>query len=628
MATFTGTAASESILPSFVSPTVASSGASTPTSADDTLNGLGGNDTLDGGGGNNVLDGGAGNDTLIWNVGGGTNLFEGGSETDTAQVNGGGSAEQFTVAASGTRVRFDGLSPTAFSLDIGTTERLELFMGAGADTFSATGNLAALIALYLDGGSGNDTILGGNGSDTLLGGADDDFIDGNQGSDTAFLGDGNDVFQWDPGDGSDLIEGQSGFDTLRFNGSGGAEIFALSANGGRAFLTRNLGPVVMDLNDVEQIDIHALVGADAITVNDLTGTDVTRVNVKLGSSIGTTTGDGAVDGVTVNGGGGNDALSVSTGATALVVVTGAEAANDSVRVNALAGVDTIVAGGFEFALVVDGGTEADAVSYTNATAGVTVSLLDESSNQGVAAGHTYISIEGIIGSGFDDLLTGDLGSNRLDGGAGADELRGLGGNDLYVVDNAGDVVVETAGDGSLDRVLTNTSYALLAAAEIEILATSDASSMAAINLTGNAVSQSIIGNRGANILKGKGGDDTLLGRKGNDTLDGGTGDDNFVFNTRPRSTNIDTIKNYVRADDTIVLDNDIFVSLATTGKLSKSAFHASTSGKAHDLNDRILYETDTGRLYYDKDGTGSAHAIQFATLAGHPTIGASDFVIV
>src|SRR5262249_11840396 len=85
-----------------------------------------------------------------------------------------------------------------FTLDIGTTENLVVNMNGGDDTFSATGNLAALISVTVDGGAGNDTILGGNGADHLLGGDGDDFIDGNQGNDTAFLGAGNDVFQWDP----------------------------------------------------------------------------------------------------------------------------------------------------------------------------------------------------------------------------------------------------------------------------------------------------------------------------------------------------------------------------------------------------------------------------------------------
>ena len=185
----------------------------TGSQGNDVLRGDDGNDTLTGGPGDDQVFGDAGNDRLIWNPGDGTDLFEGGDGSDTAEVNGGNGAEVFTVTANGTRVRFDRLDPAPFSLDIGTTENLVLNMNGGDDTFSATGNLAALISLRVDGGAGNDTILGGNGVDILLGGDGNDFVDGNQGNDVALLGAGDDVFQWDPGDGSDTVEGQAGFDT-------------------------------------------------------------------------------------------------------------------------------------------------------------------------------------------------------------------------------------------------------------------------------------------------------------------------------------------------------------------------------------------------------------------------------
>ncbi len=81
------------------------------------------------------------------------------------EVNGGNGDEQFTVTANGTRVRFDRLNPAPFSIDIGTSEKLILNMNGGNDSFSATGNLAALIQITVDGGTGNDTILGSNGAD-------------------------------------------------------------------------------------------------------------------------------------------------------------------------------------------------------------------------------------------------------------------------------------------------------------------------------------------------------------------------------------------------------------------------------------------------------------------------------
>ncbi|HKP24008.1 MAG TPA: calcium-binding protein, partial [Dongiaceae bacterium] len=203
-------------------------------SGNDVLLGRGGFDLLFGGADNDTLTGGdaddqmfgeGGDDRMIWNPGDDTDLFEGGAGTDTAEVNAGNGAEIFAITANGARVRFDRLDPAPFSIDIGTSEQLVLNANGGNDVVTATGNLAALIQLTIDGGAGNDTILGSNGKDTLLGGDGDDFIDGQQGDDVAFLGAGDDVFQWDPGDGSDVVEGQAGIDTMLFDGSAGDENF-------------------------------------------------------------------------------------------------------------------------------------------------------------------------------------------------------------------------------------------------------------------------------------------------------------------------------------------------------------------------------------------------------------------
>ena len=122
----------------------------------------------------------------------------------------------------------------------------------GDDSFSATGNLAALITVTVDGGAGNDTILGGNGADMLLGGDGNDFIDGQQGNDVVLLGAGDDIFQWDPGDGSDTVEGQAGTDTLLFNGAQHRTRRSTSRpTAGAVRFTRDVGNITMDVNDVE-----------------------------------------------------------------------------------------------------------------------------------------------------------------------------------------------------------------------------------------------------------------------------------------------------------------------------------------------------------------------------------------
>jgi Ca2+-binding RTX toxin-like protein len=391
----------------------------------DTLLGKGGVDFLFGGAGNDVLTGGdgddqvfgeSGNDRMIWNPGDDSDLFEGGADFDTAEVNGGNGDETFTATANGARVRFDRLAPAPFSLDIGTTEQFVVNMNGGNDTFSATGNLASLIQLVVDGGAGNDTILGGNGADILLGGDGNDFVDGNQGNDVAFLGAGNDVFQWDPGDGNDVVEGQDGADTVLFNGSAGAEAIAVSANGAGTLLTRNLGNISLDMNGVETLALKALGGADAITVGDLTGTALTQVDVDIAGTFGGSAGDAQTDTVSLNGTAGADAIQVTgqgssasvLGLAARVNVTGSEGALDQLVVNGGAGKDTINA-------------------------------------SGLAAGVVRLTIDGGAG---DDTVLGSAGADIILGGDGNDVVQGRQGNDTALLGANDDVFVWNPGDGS------------------------------------------------------------------------------------------------------------------------------------------------------------------------------------
>ena len=383
----------------------------------DTLLGKGGFDLLFGGTENDTLTGGdaddqafgqGGNDRMIWNPGDDTDLNEGASGDDTVEVNGGNGAEAFTTTANGTRVRFDRVNPAPFAIDIGTAENLTLKANGGNDSHSATGDLAPLIKITANGGTGNDTLLGSNGIDRLLGGDGDDLVDGQQGNDTALLGAGNDVFQWDPGDGSDTVEGQDGTDNLPFNGNNGDELFEASANGARVRFTRNLGSIVMDLDDVESIDARALGGTDNLTVNDLSGTDVTEVRPDLSAAAGSN--DGA-DNVTVNATNGDDVVPVTgagasaqvRGLAALVSVSGIVAGSDRITVNALAGDD-----------VVDAST--------------------------LAATSALLTVNG--GDGDDVILGGD-GDDTLNGGAGDDVILGGLGNDVITGAPGDDVVIQS-----------------------------------------------------------------------------------------------------------------------------------------------------------------------------------------
>jgi len=110
-----------------------------------------------------------------------------------------------------------------------------------------------------------------------------------------------------------------------------------------------------------------------------------------------------------------------------------------------------------------------------------------------------------------DTLSGNAGNDTLDGGAGADQLHGGAGNDTYIVDNSGDIVVESANAG-YDRVSSSVSLTLTANVEALTLTGS-----ASINGTGNALANTIDGNAAANVLNGGSGADTLSGGAGNDT---------------------------------------------------------------------------------------------------------------
>jgi predicted lipoprotein with Yx(FWY)xxD motif len=229
---------------------------------------------------------------------------------DSVVVNGTAGNDAIQIAGDPSGASISGLRPHVAIQHQEPTDQLAVHGLTGNDSIDASGLAAAAIALTLDGGAGNDTIAGGQGVETSVGGSGNDVVDGNKGADTAQLGSGDDLFVWDPGDGSDVVEGQDGLDTMRFNGAAAAEQFTLSANGTRFRLFRDLGGVTMDTAGVETVDLNALGGADLVTVDDLSGTDVNSVNVDLASALGGTAGDAAVDDVVVNGTAGNDAIKV------------------------------------------------------------------------------------------------------------------------------------------------------------------------------------------------------------------------------------------------------------------------------------------------------------------------------
>jgi Ca2+-binding RTX toxin-like protein len=253
---------------------------------------------------------------------------------------------------------------------------------------------------------------GGDGVDTLIGSAGDDLINGGRGNDVALLGAGDDTFVWNPGDGSDVVEGQAGVDTMVFNGANIAEKIDISANGTRALFTRDIAGITMDLNGVEHIDFHALDGADNVVIHDLSGTDVTQVNVDLAATLGGTAGDNAVDTVEINGTSGSDVITLSMRADGALVVDGLASEvviehfdpTDAIHVNGLGGDDVIDAS----ALGADG---------------------------------PKLTLDGGVG---DDVLLGGAGDDTLLGGAGDDVLIGGPGTDVLDGGTGNNTVIQSA----------------------------------------------------------------------------------------------------------------------------------------------------------------------------------------
>jgi Ca2+-binding RTX toxin-like protein len=283
---------------------------------------------------------------------------------------------------------------------VANTSLILLNGGAGSDSLVLDETCGALPLARLDGGSGNDVLVGGSAGDVIDGAGGDDMLSG---------GAGNDTFVWSPGDASDVVEGRGGSDTLVFGGSDLSEKFNLSASGNRVLFTRDIGNVTLDLSGIEAIELNAAGGADSITVGDLSGTDVSAVNLDLGPPT-----DGAADAVTVNGTDQNYTIDLRIaplsveGLHALVTLNNFVGATDSLTINAGGGDDTVVA-------------------------------------SSILAGAVKLTEDGGAGN---DTLVGSRGNDTLIGGDGDDVILGFRGNDVALMGAGNDTFEWDQGDGS------------------------------------------------------------------------------------------------------------------------------------------------------------------------------------
>ena len=226
-----------------------------------------------------------------------------------------------------------------------------------------------------------------------------------------------------------------------------------------------------------------------------------------------------------------------------------------------------------------------------------------------------------------DTLYGGTGTDTLDGGAGndilynsgsGDTLIGGAGNDIYYVDSGPTTLRESA-NGGIDTIFTSISFDLQWLTNHENLTLTGSSSLFG---AGNSLANTIIGNDG---------DNTINGSLGNDTLTGGLGNDIFVFNTAPnRTSNVDRITDFSLTDDTIQLENAVFTGLGSgTGTLDSSLFRSGAGvTTAGDSSDRIIYNTTSGALFYDADGTGTTAAVQIALIGNQANLTIADLVVI
>ncbi|MGH6950605.1 MAG: calcium-binding protein, partial [Vitreimonas sp.] len=453
----------------------------------DTVQGNGGDDTFQLNGGPLLIDGGAGTDTIL--------AFIGESGALTPDTNSDGLAE-LIYATQGVFVdlRVNQIVNDGFG-NSGTILNIENVGGSTLnDTIygdNANGNV-------LSGREGDDTLSGFGGNDTLNGGAGVDALNGGTGIDTASYADETDAMFIDltagtarRGSAAAAVEdtlismenaiGGAGDDTIV--GSGSANILSGGA-GADTIVGGGAGDTLR--GDEGDDTIEGAAGADTIDAG--AGNDTIRYTIGNGADV--TDGGAGADTLAVSGTSGNNMLSVTFDGAAFTAFSG----------GALSDIETLTA---------DLGGGVDTLAYTT-SADISVDLA-----AGAASGFGAIAgIENVTTGSGNDTLVGDVGANRLAGGAG---------DDTYYADSS-DTIVEASGAG-VDFVYTSSSTFTLSA-NVENLTYTGVGSFTGV---GSGVANVIAGGAAGDKLSGGGGNDTLIGGGGDDVMNGGSGADTFVF---------------------------------------------------------------------------------------------------
>ena len=518
------------------------------------LNGTG--NTLDnvlwGNAGKNVLDGKAGADTMAGGLGDDTYLVD--------------VAGDIVTEAAG-----EGTDTVESRVDWTLGANLERLVLAGTSNLKGTGNA---LANTLTGNSGNNLLDGGAGADTMAGGLGNDTYVVDNVLDGVTEGEGAGVdtvlssLNWTLGAN---VERLTLTGTAHRSGTGNGLANTLTGNSGNNLLDGGAGADTMagGLGD----DTYIVDEAGDVTVEDAgAGTDTVQssVTLRLRANLEklVLTGNAAINGT------GNELANLLTGNGANNVLDGG------------AGADAMTGGLGDDTYVID-----DAEDRTNENAGGGIDTVLSSLSHTLRANLEKLVLTGTAaingyGNGEANGLTGNGANNILDGRAGADTMEGRAGNDTYMVDDAGDVVIEAAGGGA-DEVQSSVSHTLSANVErLKLVGTGD------IDATGNGLANNLVGNAGDNRLDGGAGADTMAG---------GLGDDTYVIDNAKDLANenpgggIDTVLSSISLSLKPNLENLVLTgNAALNGNGNGEANVLTGNGAANVLDGRAGADTMSG----------------------------------
>ena len=532
--------------------------------------GLAGNDTLKGSAGIDILDGGAGTDVAdygalgtVVTLGAFGALNKGalGSDKlisietvigssllgDTVNHSGAVSGGGVTVTGTTTNLTTGVVTVNGSGAPLPLTFNVKQFENVIGSNFndSITGNASAN---SLNGGLGDDSLFGTAGNDTLNGGAGSDTANYNALGTTVTLGAfgvlNKGALGIDKLIGVETVVGSSLLgDTVDHSGAvsgGGVTVTGTTTNLTTGVVTVNGSgaPLPLTFNVLQFENVIGSNFNDSITGNASANS--------LNGGLGNDTLFGSAGNDTLNGGAGSDTASYNTLSTTVTLGAFGVLKKGALGIDKLIGVETVI-GSSLLGDTVDhsGAVSGGGVTVTGTTTNLTTGVVTvNGSGAPLPLTFKVLQFENVIGSNFNDSITGNAADNILNGGLGADTLAGGLGNDTYVVDNVGDVVTEAAGAGT-DTVQSSITYTLGANLENLIL-----TGAAAISGTGNDLN---------NVIKGNGANNTLTGGLGSDTLTGGLGNDIFKYKTVADSAfgplNRDTITDFTLGVDKLDLSH-------------------------------------------------------------------------